>query len=69
MADLSFMLSRAMASGRAQASPRSRAAVLAALLRKRATAHRHGQDKQERRLREQIRWALPMHEPEEPGHA
>jgi hypothetical protein len=64
MADLSFMLSRAMASGRAKATPRSRAAVLAALLRKRATAHRHGQDKQEQKLREQILWALPIIEPD-----
>lgn len=64
MADLSFLLSRAVRSGRAPA-PRSRETVLAALLRKRAEAHRHGQEQHERKLREQIRWALPMHAPDE----
>lgn len=59
MADLSFMLSRAVASGRAE-RPRNRESILAALLRKRAEAHRHGLDDQERRLREQLRWALPI---------
>ncbi|MGQ0661268.1 hypothetical protein [Sphingosinicella sp.] len=64
MADLSFMLSRAVARGRAGA-PRNRETILAALLRKRAEAHRHGLEEQERRLREQIRWALPMRAPKE----
>lgn len=68
MVDLSFKLSRAVASGRAGA-PRNRETVLAALLRKRAEAHRHGLEEQERRLREQIRWALPMREPEQPTDA
>lgn len=63
MADLSFMLSRAVASGRAAAVPRDRETILAALLRKRAQAHRHGFEEQEQRLREQIRWALPIHVP------
>jgi hypothetical protein len=71
MADLSFMLSRALANGRAgKGVPRSRAEILAALLRKRAEAHRQGLDEQERRLRDQIRWALPIDSPEEvPGEA
>lgn len=64
MADLSFMLSRALSSGRAgKGVPNSRAEILLALLRKRAEAHRHGLLEQESRLRDQIRWALPMHEP------
>jgi hypothetical protein len=66
MADLSFMLSRALARGRAgKGVPRSRAEILAALLRKRAEAHRQGLSDQEERLREQIRWALPIHDPVE----
>jgi hypothetical protein len=66
--DLSFMLSRAVAKGRAERrEPWSRAEILAALLRKRAEAHRQGLDAQERRLREQIRWALPIHAVEEPA--
>ena len=64
MADLSFMLSRALARGRAEA-PRSREEILAALLRKRAEAHRQGLSDQERKLREQIRWALPIRSAEE----
>ena len=67
MADLSFMLSRALANGRAgKGVPRSRAEILAALLRKRAEAHRQGLSEQERKLRDQIRWALPIHPPEAP---
>ena len=70
MADLSFMLSRALANGRAgKGVPRSRAEILAALLRKRAEAHRQGLSDQERKLRDQIRWALPIDSPEEPGGA
>ena len=61
MTDLSFMLSRALANGRAGV-PRSRAEILVALLRKRAEAHRQGLCAQERRLRDQIVWALPMHD-------
>jgi hypothetical protein len=68
MADLSFMLSRAVARGRAEKGvPRNRAEILAALLRKRAEAHRQGLSDQERKLRSQIRWALPIHAAEEPG--
>ena len=70
MADLSFMLSRALANGRASKGvPRSRAEILAALLRKRAEAHRQGLSDQERKLRDQIRWALPIDSPEEPADA
>jgi len=66
MANLSFMLSRAVATGRANCgAPKSRAEVLAALLRKRAEASRHGQFVQERNLREQIRWALPIERPQD----
>ena len=66
MADLSFMLSRAVSSGRARrGAARNRETILAALLRKRAEAHRHGLEEQEQRLREQIRWALPIHNPVE----
>ena len=62
MPHLSFMLSRALAGGRAgKGAPRSRAEILAALLRKRAEAHRQGLSDQERKLRDQIRWALPIH--------
>ena len=65
MADLSFKLSRALANGRAgKGVPRSRAEILAALLRKRAEAHRQGLSEQERKLRDQIRWALPIHPPD-----
>jgi hypothetical protein len=65
---LSFMLSRAIDRGRAdRAIPRSRAEILAALLRKRAEAHRHGLEEQERKLRDQIKWALPIHPAESPA--
>jgi hypothetical protein len=63
---LSHRLSRALAQGRAApAAPPSRAALLASLLRKRATAHNAGAEELEALLRDQIRWALPiMREPE-----
>jgi hypothetical protein len=68
VSDLSFMLSRALAKGRGERdAPWSRAEILAALLRKRAEAHRQGLSEQERKLREQIRWALPIHPAEEPA--
>lgn len=61
MSDLSFMLSRALDRGRADKGvPADRVQVLRALLRKRAEAHRQGLGAQERLLRDQIRWALPM---------
>jgi hypothetical protein len=65
MADLSFKLSRAVAAGRADKGvPKNRAEILLALLRKRAEAHRQGLGAQERRLRDQILWALPLHDSE-----
>lgn len=68
MSDLSFMLSRAVARGRGErCAPWSRAEILAALLRKRAEAHRQGLGDQERKLRDQIRWALPIHPAEAPA--
>jgi hypothetical protein len=67
VANLSFMLSRAVDRGRAEKGvPRSRAEILAALLRKRAEAYRHGLGDQERKLRNQIVWALPIHPGEAP---
>jgi hypothetical protein len=66
VANLSFMLSRAVDRGRGERrAPRSRAEILAALLRKRAEAHRQGLGDQERKLRDQIKWALPIHPAEE----
>jgi hypothetical protein len=63
MANLSFKLSRALANGRAgKGVPGSRAEILVGLLRKRAEAHRQGLCAQERRLRDQIIWALPINE-------
>ena len=60
------MLSRAVDRGRAERrAPRSRAEILAALLRKRAEAHRRGLGDQERKLRDQIKWALPIHPAEQ----
>ena len=65
MTDLSFLLSRAVDRGRADRGvPKSRQTILLGLLNKRAEAHRRGLDTQERMLREQILWALPMNEPE-----
>ena len=66
MNDLSFLLSRAVNKGRANRGvPNSRQTILHGLLRKRAEAHRQGLHDQERLLREQIRWALPVNEPED----
>jgi hypothetical protein len=61
MTDLSFMLSRAVARGRrGRGAPKSREEILVGLLNKRAEAHRQGLRAQEKMLREQIRWALPV---------
>jgi hypothetical protein len=66
MTDLSFMLSRAVARGRRDRGvPKSRQTILLGLLNKRAEAHRQGLHDQERMLREQIRWALPVNEAED----
>lgn len=65
MADLSFKLSRAVASGLADKGvPKDRAEILVALLRKRAEAHRQGLGDQEKKLRNQIKWALPVQDGE-----
>ena len=61
MTMLSLRLSRALAQGRAPSDqPDNRAALLAALLRKRAAAHNAGAHGLEAMLRDQIRWALPI---------
>ena len=66
MTDLSFLLSRAVDKGRADRGvPKNRQTILVGLLNKRAEAHRQGLRDQEQLLREQIRWALPVIEPEE----
>ena len=66
MTDLSFLLSRAVDKGRASRGvPMNRQAILVGLLNKRAEAHRQGLRDQEQLLREQIRWALPVMEPDE----
>ena len=65
MTHLSFMLTRAVNRGRADRGvPKSRQQILLGLLNKRAEAHRRGLGAQERMLREQILWALPVNEPE-----
>jgi len=67
MANLSFKLSRALSLGRANKGvPGSRVEILVALLRKRAEAHRQGLTEQESKLRDQILWALPMHDTRTP---
>lgn len=59
-----FRLSRALNQGRvAKGVPASREALLVGLLRKRAAAHIAGLTEQERMLRNQIGWALPMRHP------
>lgn len=61
MSRMSFVLSKAVATGRDPAvRVRTREAVLAALLSKRAAAHRAGLHGQERLLRDQILWSLPV---------
>jgi protein involved in temperature-dependent protein secretion len=65
MANLMFKLSRAVAAGRADKGvPKDRAEILVALLRKRAEAHRQGLGDQEKKLRDQIKWALPVQDGE-----
>lgn len=61
MSRLSLQLSRAIERGRTPAArPTSRAALLRALLAKRAAAHAAGAEDLEAMLRDQIRWALPI---------
>ena len=57
-------LSSLVSAGRAgKGVPASRSEVLAALLRKRATAWRSGLSELEARLRNQILWSLPVETP------
>lgn len=66
MTDISFLLSRAVDRGRRDRGvPKSRQNILLGLLNKRAEAHRQGLHDQERLLRKQILWALPVNEPED----
>ena len=59
-------LSSLVSSGRAEKGvPKSRAEVLAALLRKRAVAWQSGLSDLEARLRNQISWSLPIERPDE----
>ena len=59
-------LSSLVSSGRAEKGvPKSRAEVLAALLRKRAIAWQSGLSDLEARLRNQISWSLPIERPDE----
>ncbi|MGY2734256.1 hypothetical protein [Sphingomonas sp. UYP23] len=62
MTALSVHFAKALSRGRVAQAPDSRASLLVALLRKRATAHVVGAEELETLLREQIRWALPMHD-------
>lgn len=62
MTMLSLKLSKALAKGRAApVQPQSREELLVTLLRKRAAAHNVGAEELEMLLRDQIRWALPIH--------
>lgn len=59
-------LSSLVSAGRAEKGvPKSRAEVLAALLRKRAVAWQSGMSDLEARLRNQIAWSLPIEKPDE----
>ena len=60
--DLSGLISAGRA---AKGVPKSRAEVLAALLRKRAVAWQNGMSDLEARLRNQISWSLPIEKPDE----
>jgi hypothetical protein len=61
-------LSGLVSSGRADKGvPKSRAEVLASLLRKRAAAWQNGMSDLEATLRNQISWALPIEKPSEPS--
>ncbi|MET0309160.1 MAG: hypothetical protein ABW023_10680 [Sphingomonas sp.] len=62
MTILSLKLSKALAKGRAApVRQQSREELLVTLLRKRAAAHNVGAEDLETLLRDQIRWALPIH--------
>jgi hypothetical protein len=66
MSSLSFRLAKALSDSRKlRWRPVSREQVLARLLVKRAEARQAGLQDLEERLRQQIRWSLPMHRPVE----
>ena len=66
MSSLSFRLAKALSDSRKlRWRPVNREQVLARLLVKRAEARQAGLDDLEQRLRQQIRWSLPMHTPVE----
>ena len=60
MGSLSFRLAKALQSGRAERRL-TRERILLDLLNKRAAARQAGLAELEAQLREQIRWALPVH--------
>lgn len=69
MSRLSVRLAKALADSRKlRWRPANREQVLARLLIKRAEARQAGLQDLEERLRQQIRWSLPMHRPEEDDH-
>jgi hypothetical protein len=63
---LSFSLAKALATGRAERRL-TRERILLDLLNKRAAARREGLADLEAQLREQIRWALPLHRGDREG--
>ena len=66
MSSLSFRLAKAVSDNRRlRWRPVNREQVLARLLVKRAEARQAGLDALEESLRQQIRWSLPVHRPEE----
>jgi hypothetical protein len=65
---LSFRLAKALSSGRGERKL-TRERILLDLLNKRAVARREGLTELEAQLREQIRWALPVRDPEGEGGA
>lgn len=65
MASITLRFAKAIEAGRRLPRPAAtRASLLVALLNKRATAHNVGADDLEALLRDQIRWSLPMVDPE-----
>ena len=70
MSSLSFRLAKALNDSRKiRWRPHNREEVLARLLVKRAEAQQAGLDALEMSLRQQIRWSLPMHRPQEDDRA
>lgn len=63
--NMSMQLARALASGRSEPAPPTRASILAALLRKRSVAANAGLAALEAQIRNQILWALPIERPAE----